>query len=198
MKKGFTLMEVLAVLLIIAVVASMTVPLLRRVNYQVKNSQAKTAALKLAEALRSYYQTNRGYSIAPGAHFDPTDSDDLSDIVMAPASECASPVATGIPSASAGTQEVRQLFACGYLSFKDFKGIPYQFWVGSTGTSITPPTRTKGTPATDANYIPLSGGIDAVFALPVNPKAGSKFEFDPSTGVGYIYVDGTLKPKDTY
>ncbi len=196
MKKGFTLMEVLAVLLIIAVVASMTVPLLRKVNYQVKNSQAKTAALKLAEALRSYYQTNRGYSIEPGAFFNPTDPSDLSRIVMAPASACSSPVATGIPSTAAGTQGIEQLFACGYLSFKDFKGIPYIFSVGSVGRSITPPTSNAGYPTTDANFIPLSRNIDAVFAVG-SEDAGSRFEFKVASN-NYIYVDGTLKPKDTY
>ena len=196
MKKGFTLMEVLAVLLIIAVVASMTVPLLRKVNYQVKNSQAKTAALKLAEALRSYYQTNRGYSITP-SEFSALDE----SVIMAPASECASPVATGIPSSTTGTQEVKQLFACGYLSFKDFKGLPYKFVIGSSSNSdIKEPSSIAltGHPK-DANFVRLGAArtnIDAVFALGLE-DAGSRFEFKAASN-NYIYVDGTLKPKDTY
>ena len=193
MKKGFTLMEVLAVLLIIAVVASMTVPLLRRVNYQVKNSQAKTAALKLAEAVRSYYQTNRGYSIASG-QFEATDT----TIVLADPSTCVSPVATGIPSSAAGTQSVKQLFACGYLSFKDFKGLPYKFVIGSGANGdIKAPTTTENTGyPLDKNFINLGTNIDAVFALGLE-GAGSKFKFTAADN-NYIYVDGTVKPKDTY
>lgn len=195
MKKGFTLIEVLAVLLIIAVVASMTVPLLRKVNYQVKNSQAKTAALKLAEALRSYYQTNRGYTIE-STTFSPTNADNFQNIIMATPSECNSPVATGIPStASRPAQEVKQLFACGYLSFKDFKGLPYKFVIGSGADADIKAPSPDGTPK-DKNFIKLGGNIDAVFALGVD-GSGSRFEFKPADN-NYIYVDGTLKPKDTY
>ena len=48
MKKGFTLMEILAVLLVIAVVVSMAAPVFRAIRFEVKNSQAKAAASKLA------------------------------------------------------------------------------------------------------------------------------------------------------
>ena len=70
-KKGFTLMEILAVLLVIAVVVSMAVPVLRSVRYEVKNGQAKNAAHKLAQAVRTYYQVSRG-GVPRGQSFTPT------------------------------------------------------------------------------------------------------------------------------
>ena len=75
-------MEILAVLLVIAVVVSMAVPVFRSVRYEVKNGQAKTAAKKLADAMRSYYQVSRGLGVQQGC-FTPTTTDGR-NIVMPP------------------------------------------------------------------------------------------------------------------
>ena len=56
MKKGFTLMEVLAVLLVIAVVVSFAVPVLRAIISEVNYQRAKTAGVKMAEAIRIFYK----------------------------------------------------------------------------------------------------------------------------------------------
>lgn len=45
-------MEILAVLLVIAVVASFAVPIIRSVRSEMRYQRAKTAALKIAEAMR--------------------------------------------------------------------------------------------------------------------------------------------------
>ena len=51
-KKGFTLMEILAVLLIIAVVLSFAIPAFRSVRFEQRNSSAKAGVKKLSEAER--------------------------------------------------------------------------------------------------------------------------------------------------
>lgn len=123
-KQGFTLMEILAVLLILAVVASFMVPMFRRVRDEVRYQQARSAALKMADAIRSYYQNTKGYvpegCIGEGGScVAPTN---------AAASTCSNVAATGIPSsASEKSVSLGQLFACDYLSVKDFAGLAYNF-----------------------------------------------------------------------
>ena len=46
MQKGFTLMEMLAVGLMLAVIMSLATPVVRSFRYEIKNAQARTAAGK--------------------------------------------------------------------------------------------------------------------------------------------------------
>ncbi len=187
-KKGFTLMEILAVLLVIAVVVSMAVPVLRSVRYEVKNSQAKTAAHKLAQAVRAYYQVSRG-GVPKGQSFTPTESADKTNVVLATASACASPSETGIPlQKTTGTVEIKQLFACGYLSFKDFISLPYTFTVCDPRPGQVPNDTCKLTEATGTNTpIVVVHGAD-----------GSGDKYDVSKNADYhIYVDQSMKVKDS-
>ena len=96
MKKGFTLMEILAVLLILAVVASFAVPVIRSVRADIRYQSAKSSALKMAEAIRSYYTNTKGYKI--------TGSVGGRDVFLnsVSSSSCTNPSATGIPSTTAG------------------------------------------------------------------------------------------------
>ena len=120
MKKGFTLMEILFVLLVIALVVSFATPVIRSVRYDVYNARAKTALRKLAEARRSYYQYTKGSDIV-GA-FSASVAKDYASYT------CNNVAASGIPG-SQTLSDVSQLFACGFLDWKDFSDLPYNFAV---------------------------------------------------------------------
>lgn len=188
MKKGFTLMEILAVLLVIAVVVSMAVPVFRSVRFEIKNGQAKTAAKKLAEAMRSYYQVSRGLGVRQEC-FTPSTSAGK-QIVMAAATTCISPSADGIPYQNSTTNNssrssISQLFACNYLSYKDFLGLPYNFCTCNPIPGSSQPTECQISKATGSNtpYV-VARGADG---------AGSKY----TKASYYLYVDQTMKPKDS-
>lgn len=131
-KKGFTLMEILAVLLVLAVIASAAAPVFRSVRYEIRNAQAKSAVKKLAEASRSYYQASRGSSRVFGGGFNAQN-------VNFSAARCGDQMATGIPgqsvtsSSSSGVSSAADLFACGFLTEKDFVGLPYTFVICNPG-----------------------------------------------------------------
>ena len=186
-KKGFTLMEILAVLLVIAVVVSMAVPVLRSVRYEVKNGQAKNAAHKLAQAVRTYYQVSRG-GVPRGQSFTPTADSDKANIVLAAPSACVAPSETGIPlQKTTGSVEIKQLFACGYLSFKDFVSLPYTFTVCDPRPGQVPNDTCKLSVATETNT-PI---------VVVKGAAGSGDKYDVSKNKDYlIYVDQSMKVKD--
>lgn len=124
-RNGFTLMEVLAVLLVLAVIASLAVPGVRSVRYEIKNGQTKTAAKKMIEGIRQYRRISRGGGVqsfgAGGFTFSQLDLTEA----------CTAPISTGIPGQASGTITVNQLFVCGFLSPKDFRGLPYTFYYGS-------------------------------------------------------------------
>ncbi len=128
MKKGFTLMEILAVMLVIAVIASFLVPAVRAARAEVYYQRAKAAAVKMAEAMRSYYRDSKGYLIDGSVvgTSNPT-------IGGCPAN---SPSRKGIPpergSENAGYSGVMELFNCNYLTWKDFQGLPYTFTPAAT------------------------------------------------------------------
>jgi len=183
MKKGFTLMEMLAVVLVIAVVVSMAAPVFRSVRYEMKNSQAKNAAKKMAEAVHSYYQASRGARLT--GCFTPTNSSGQT-VLNTAASACVSPGATGIPNTSTTitTEPVAQLFACGFLSPKDFRNLPYEFCVNystSVPSGWTAPSGSSG------DIYVLAGGVKA-------DGSGDKYQ----KSNGFIYVDSRMEPKETY
>ena len=132
MKKGFTLMEVLFVLLVIALVLSFALPAFRSVRYDVQNARAKNALRKLVEARRSFYQYNKGTDIvacwndsnAGACSFVGNDAQELASAACNDSS-----ARSGIPSSAATPVAVGQLFACQFLDWKDFKGIYYTFKV---------------------------------------------------------------------
>lgn len=181
-------MEILAVLLVIAVVVSMAVPVLRSVRYEVKNGQAKNAAHKLAQAVRTYYQVSRG-GVPRGQSFTPTADSDKANIVLAAPSACVAPSETGIPlQKTTGSVEIKQLFACGYLSFKDFVSLPYTFTVCDPRPGQVPNDTCKLSVAT-GNNTPI---------VVVKGAAGSGDKYDVSKNKAYlIYVDQSMKVKDS-
>ncbi|MBQ8033219.1 MAG: type II secretion system protein [Elusimicrobiaceae bacterium] len=116
MKKGFTLMEILAVMLVIAVIASFLVPAVRSARAEVYYQRAKTAAIKMAEAMRSYYRDTKG-----GLLGDSVDGTQTYSFGACPADSWTE------EDVGAGTGDVVDLFACNYLTWKDFQGLPYTF-----------------------------------------------------------------------
>lgn len=88
---GFTLMELLFVLLVIALVLSFALPAYRSVRYDMRNSSAKAALRKLAEARRSFYQYSKGADVT--GEID-------TDLVRQYAGQgCVSGAASGVPAA---------------------------------------------------------------------------------------------------
>ena len=189
MKKGFTLMEILAVLLVIAVILTLAVPVLRTVRLEVKNSQAKAATKKLAEAVRSYYNASRGSKITDTC-FVPTTTAGK-NLIRTATSSCNPVAATGIPATSQALTTINQLFACGYLSHKDFENLPYNFCTSKTAGSSQPCNKSACDIGTSANET-----VARVYAVTCGDgnNAGAKYKADK----GCIFVDGRMKAMDTY
>jgi prepilin-type N-terminal cleavage/methylation domain-containing protein len=187
MKKGFTLMEMLAVVLVVAVIVSMAVPVFRSVRYEMKNSQAKAASKKLAEAMRSFYQSSRG-NLVTSACFQPTDT----TIVSAAPSTCLDAAATGIPNQIASSSVgADQLFACGYLSAKDFTSLPYHFCTCN-------PTQSASSQQAFCSVSEFVSSDSKPYVVAYgNAQAGSKFANDSKDVTGYhIYIDHRMQALD--
>ena len=209
MKKGFTLMEMLAVVLLVALVLSFAVPAYRAVRFDVRNGQARVAVKKLAEAVKNYRRDSRGFRIR--TCFTPTDLNGNNPIyAVAQANNpeaCMTPGASGVPLRNLDTATARnnqlvaanqasQLFACGYLSYKDFVGLPYKFC-----TYKAPELDEVNDPAdlqpADIDCINNDPNCDAYFATAFGasePLAGAKYTWDK----GFLYVDGRMEALDTY
>lgn len=133
MKKGFTLMEILAVLLVIAVIASFAVPVVGSIIDEVHYHKAKVAAAKMAEAVRAFYRDSKGFLIGDGG----INNSFLGRDAVSFRGTCNSPASSGLPAfegVPSGSTDVKQLFYCEYLSAKDFAGLNYTFTVGTIST----------------------------------------------------------------
>lgn len=127
-------MEVLAVVLILAVVIMFAIPGIRAIRNEIYYQQAKAASVKMADAMRSYYQNTKGYRIQGtlvGKLPPATEATGLTSVIDAAQVPC-NEVSTGIPTYSTGVATMDQLFACDYLSAKDFSGLPYRFEADDT------------------------------------------------------------------
>jgi len=92
-----------------------------------RRNQAEEAAIKMAEAMRTYYTRTKGGII--NNSFSP-----LSNPEVLNSTACTNVLATGIPHRSVeGSLTISQLFACGYLSPKDFQNLPFQFTANGRG-----------------------------------------------------------------
>lgn len=140
-RHGFTLMEILAVLLTLAVVIVLALPGIRAMRAEVYYYRAKAAASKMAEAARSYYKDTRGREPArgqicgrqegcPGASIATLAKDAVNKA-------CSTAGLDGIPAGAIAIVDVNQLFACKYLTQKDFVGLPYRFAVGGMSMYLT-------------------------------------------------------------
>ena len=185
MKKGFTLMEMLAVILVIAVVFSFAVPVLRMVRLEMKNSQARLAAQKLAEAVRSFHVDTHGGRVQEVCFLGELNSDGTNDVIK-PTEGCGLDAKkAGVPHAPTAPVGPAQLFACGYLSYKDFARLPYNFCTKKKSPcNAACDTNTTGNPQV-GNLFAVACGTE---------NAGSKYQ----ASKGCIYVDARMKAQDTY
>jgi len=124
MKKGFTLMEILAVLLVIAVLASFAVPMVRSVMAEVRYRRARVAGARMAEAIRAFFTDSKGF------HITGSINGLAAAEIISSDSDCENPALDGLPpydTATSGDIGVEQLFHCNYLTGKDFAGLNYNF-----------------------------------------------------------------------
>lgn len=134
MNKGFTLMEVLAVMLILAVIAAFAVPSIRSIRADIRHRRAKTALVLFQEALdqiarRSGKEILENDSFTPNANILETRTCDM-------LSNTGIPVKRGGVGFVLTTRSIYNLFGCGYLNPKDFQGLPYTFKNATTGVKM--------------------------------------------------------------
>lgn len=183
-KKGFTLMEILFVLLVIALVMSFALPMFRSVRYDVRNSRAQTALKKLAEARRAYYQYSRGADITVSSFTGASTKN------MAANATCSNSAATGVPGTSLSSYSADQLFACGFLNWRDFYNLPYEFHICKLDSweSSGPCRGLAGT--TYGTYGPVYVGAVGT------ADAGKKYKYDASAADPYrmfMFKDGIVR-----
>ncbi len=171
---GFTLMELLFVLLVIALVLSFALPAYRSVRYDMRNSSAKSALRKLAEARRSFYQYSKGSDV--------TGEIDTAQVQNYAAQSCVSGAASGVPASARAASSVQQLFACKFLDWKDFAKLPYVFAI-CDGSASGSACSSLGT------------GLYAV-AAPTT-EAGRKYTNQKNGTQYYMYIGQDMLVKDT-
>jgi len=125
--KGFTLMEILAVVVILVVVTTFAIPGIRALRSEIYYLQAKSAANKMGDAMRSYYQNTKGYRIVGKLAGRTTNT--ITTVAEVAAAGCNDQVNSGVPTNTSAnsTAAMAQLFGCDYLMAKDFNGLPYIF-----------------------------------------------------------------------
>ena len=110
-KRGFTLMEILAVLLVIAVVTTFAVPVVKSIRVEIQYKQAQAAAKEMMEAIRSYYADSKGY-LAVNGEIQGTNLTGNSSLE----NSCVNPGQNGIPASNNNSQQSTfELFNCGYF-----------------------------------------------------------------------------------
>lgn len=184
-RAGFTLMEILAVLLVIAVVSSFAVPVFRSVRYDIKNAQAKGALKKLDAAVRSFYSNSRGTHTAPSCFSGVSGVAGCGNVIL-DSTLCVNRGATGIPNQTAmkETASPEELFGCGYAIKKDFAGLPYKFFVCLPGSAANP-----------AECLLPGTNVYAV-AVGIDVKAGEKYTQNYNSKRYHMYVGSNMKLED--
>ena len=128
MKKGFTLMEMLAVVLILAVVSAFAVPAVRSIRSDIQARRARTALELMAGAFRQTKAKTGG--VVSSGSFVPTTVEGqavMNDTVCQDLGSTGVPPARRNGKADGSALTMSDLFACGYLNPRDFKGLPYEF-----------------------------------------------------------------------
>lgn len=168
-QKGFTLMEILAVLLIIAVILSFAIPAYNSIRFDQRNNLAKEGVKRLSEAIRSYYQNTKGVKII--GHFTGT------GLKAVPV--CNDFSSSGVPGRGKEANIV-QLFACGYLSGSEYSELPYTFYS-----------------CLDNNNTDYCHGRPYAVAVGTTETAAGKKYIKEYNGVKYyIYLDDALRVTD--
>lgn len=163
-------MEILAVLLIIAVILSFAIPAYNSIRFDQRNNLAKEGVKRLSEAIRSYYQNTKGVQIT--GHFTGT------GLGAVPA--CNDLSSSGVPGRGK-TENIMQLFACGYLSGAEYSELPYTFY-----SCLDPNTHNTT----------CHGRPYAVAVGTTETAAGKKYIKKYNDVPYYIYLDDALRVTD--
>ena len=118
-------MELLAVIMLIALIASFAVPAYRSIRAERQFRRARSAAVLLLEGIRQAKQKT-GRPLRTNTDFTPTDG------IPYNTAGCTDDAATGIPRRSnlqrnGADYTIEELFACGYVNSRDFEKLPYSF-----------------------------------------------------------------------
>lgn len=141
-------MEILFVVVVIALLLSFAMPAFRSVRYDIKNARAQHALKKLAEARRSFYQYSKGVDLNYDGgenvgYFSAADAQTLA--TETDTYKCQNLAASGVPGGSVSKVEIRQLFLCKFLDWRDFVDLPYTFYVCNVNAAkITVPCNRLG------------------------------------------------------
>ncbi len=184
MKKGFTLIEILFVLLVIALIVSFAAPAYRSVRFDIRNSRAKAALRKLAEARRSFYQQNKGVDLVLGS-FDPQNARTWAN------GTCSQIGATGIPGHITQV-EVSQLFACGFLNWRDFMDLPYTFSICSATSAQAVPCVAYSTDSEFAGSFVYAGAV----AQSATASGAKYVTLEDGATTYYMYVRPDMEVRD--
>ena len=161
-------MEILAVLLIIAVILSFAIPAYNSIRFDQRNNLAKEGVKRLSEAIRSYYQNTKGVQIT--GNFTGTGLG-----AVPPA--CNDFSSSGVPGRGK-TANIMQLFACGYLSGSEYSELPYTFY-----SCLDNNTNCHGRPYAVAKAVDKK-------------TAGKKYVKEYDGVQYYIYLDNALRVTD--
>ncbi len=146
MNKGFTLMEVLAVVMVLALVGAMAVPSFRASNAEQRFRRAKISLMKLGQAIRTMENDGNCVNTDPSDEknysFVGTESDDfLPTNANLTYDDCGT---TGVPRRSipsatgaCNALTIKWIFFCGDFRAKDFIGLPYKFTYVREGSDLT-------------------------------------------------------------
>ncbi|HVE12340.1 MAG TPA: prepilin-type N-terminal cleavage/methylation domain-containing protein [Elusimicrobiota bacterium] len=154
--RGFTLMEMLTVVIIVGILAAIAVPQYQRTLETSKADDASATAKMIGTTNRMYFLDRRSYADSGSALSTGNNSSACSAAPSHPASD---------------------LLGCGYLAKQDWDSKPYQFYAGPTtcgaGNVSCARRRTGSSPGTDGTpyknwgyNVDSNGGVSAIGAAP--------------------------------
>lgn len=124
--KGFTLTEVMVVVIIIAILVTISVPFLLGYARDARNDRAKSALILIAQGYKNFKTDFPGVSLLSNSRKVEKQT------LVANNTSCS------IPSATAAASD---LIKCGYIVNRDYTNLKYNFYIGNScncsGSSAT-------------------------------------------------------------
>ena len=125
-KKGFTLIELMVVILIVAILAAVAIPIMRGRIDAAKWSEGRAIMGSIATAIRAYAASEDG---VPGISMDLSDPDDAEALGFAPAD-------------LDGTYFTASMFTVADCTYDPNDAVPLLFDITATNPALNPETRT--------------------------------------------------------
>ena len=180
-------------------IISFSLPAFRTIRFSIRNSRAQNALAKLGEARLSFYASTKGWDIQTGWDSGFTGEDAKAWMENESTNKCVSPALIGIPGAvfreySSETigAPVSQLFACGFLDWRDFVDIPYTFYIcqlyveiSHTGEGSEEGSEEESEEESEAGSLPPACRAAGVLAS----AAADGEDAAKTAGAKYVYVD---------